>query len=363
VRHGEPSLRKHIVNPTADAYGAEIWRYDRPDAPLVFYFVADAGPGINGDPSDYRLKASPFALPLRGDEDLQAIVPEVVTANVARSRFQQELFIRGKHDIAVGTTTDSYQLDFSTPIEGRAQVAAAGARPGGSYLHVAWAVPRKDLEADSSGAVPLTVRVVVFDSTGSPVARIDSTRAWAGPDTAGVENLLGRVSLPVPAGPLTYRVAILNGTRGGVFPTDSIRVAEDRVASLTLGKPILGARLPGLRWVSPTRPDTVFFNPLQTFPRRSDLEIYYELRGLVPGAAYSTELRIKSDGGGLFRKIFGGGKHIELGFTETAATPVARANRTVRLGDLDDGDYTLTLAVTGPEGQTVMREGHFRVHR
>ena len=66
----------------------------------------------------------------------------------------------------------------------------------------------------------------------------------------------------------------------------------------------------------------MLFNPLQTFKRSEEMQLYYEVQGLQPGSPYKVRLAVRKQGGsgGLFRKIFGGGgAAISLKFDAQAA--------------------------------------------
>ncbi len=126
--------------------------------------------------------------------------------------------------------------------------------------------------------------------------------------------------------------------------------------------PVLGLRAPRIAWPIPVSQDSVFFNPLETFPRDGDLEIYYELYGLTPGVDYQTTIEVSRPGKGLFRKVFGGGGNkISLSFQQLADGPVTRVSRTLGLQELDSGTYRLVLSLTGPGGIELQHERLFEV--
>ena len=111
----------------------------------------------------------------------------------------------------------------------------------------------------------------------------------------------------MPAGALHYRLALQQGDDIGVtLPRDSVRVGAPAPGALGLSDLVLGSRNANLAWVrSPD--DTVLFNPLRTYRRGDEMELYYEIEGLRP-APYTVELEVrkKGSGGGIFKKIFGG---------------------------------------------------------
>lgn len=360
VRHGEPTMRRQLVAPQSEAYGAEGWRYDNADGQRDFYFLATE------DPQDYRLRATPLDLPVANRTDfLLEFEPRLTTAGRAsRSRYAQEIFIQGKENIAVGTTTDTYELRFERDLESIAQVMTAGGSRDGNVLHVAVAVPVDQLQPTDSGGAsyPLTIRAVARDTNGQIVGRIDSTRIWRLERRDSVTYVLERVSVAVPAGRLEVRVAVINGDAGGVFPRDTLDVLSGGGPEARMGIPVLGLRTPRIAWPIPAAPDSVFFNPLETFPRDGDLEVYYELYGLTPGVDYRTTIEVSKQGGGVLRKVFGGGGgKISLSFQQVADGPVTRVSRTLGLQELDPGSYRLVLSLTGPGGLELERERRFEV--
>lgn len=360
VRHGEPTMRRKLVAPLSEAYGAEGWRYQNVDGHRDFFFLATE------DPQDYRLRATPLDLPIANRTDfLEDFEPRLITAGSAtRARYAQEVFVQGKENIAVGTTTDTYELRFDRSLESIAQVMTAGGSQDGNVLHVAVAVPVDQLEAVDSGGVSysLTIRAVAVDADGRIVARIDSTRVWRLEQRDSVTHVLERVSVPVPPGWLEIRVAVINGDGGGVFPRDTIEVLSGGTAGARMSIPVLGRRTPRIAWPIPASPDSVFFNPLETFPRDGDLEVYYELYGLTAGVDYQTKIEVSRPGGGFFSKVFGGGgKKISLSFRQLADGSVTRVSRTLGLQELDPGTYRLVLSLTGPGGIELQHERLFEV--
>jgi hypothetical protein len=107
----------------------------------------------------------------------------------------------------------------------------------------------------------------------------------------------------------------------------------------------------------------VVFNPLRTYRRSDEMELYYEIEGLRP-TPYTVELEVrkKGSGGGLFHKIFGGGgAAIRLRFQEQATTPFVTTHRTLRLDRLKPGNYQLDLLVVDADGRKDRRSQEFQV--
>ena len=93
------------------------------------------------------------------------------------------------------------------------------------------------------------------------------------------------------------------------------------------------------------------------------MELYYEIEGLRP-APYSVELTVrkKGSGGGIFRKIFGGGSAaIKLKFELQATTPAVSTHRSLKLDRLKPGQYVLELLVADADGRKDFRTREFQV--
>ena len=359
VRHGPPLARYIHTTPVASVYGSESWTYNVAERSRAFHFVA------REDPEDYRLVESPLRLPVAAREEfLLTWAPKIVTARVSRPMYVTNLRAQTLKDIEVGTTTDTYELRFERPIEAFAQILVTGAQGRENRLHIAYAIRAEGLaptQLVSGWLYPIEMRVAVLDTAGVPVARVDTTSlALAEKELGPDDHLLGHLAIPVPAGSYTVRLALSHGAAGGVFPREEIVVRVPGEA-FDLSDLVVGTREANLVWVSPAR-DTVFFNPYRVLGEGGVLELYYEVYGLTPGEPYETEIKVEKKGGGLFRKVFGGGgKKIRLGFSETAPGRVARSRRTIDLEGLEPGEYTLTIAARKPGGGKVERKHYFLI--
>src|SRR5215216_4873555 len=143
IRHGEPSSRATYAAPGLDPN--ESWRYTRPDGDLIFHFIA------REDVQDFKLVESLFdvlgfssAVKLQGQaagaaenamasqlmlsrEQLSPIYRRLQGAGrMSTGRYQSEERRVGQESIAVGTTSDSYELRFPQPLKARSEVLAVG---------------------------------------------------------------------------------------------------------------------------------------------------------------------------------------------------------------------------------------------
>jgi GWxTD domain-containing protein len=384
IRHGEPSSRASYAAPGLEPN--ESWRYSRPDGDLIFHFIA------REDVQDFKLVESLFdvlgfsdAVKLQGQAntaDDNSVAEQLMLSrerlspiyrrlqNAGRGstgRYQSQERRVGQQSIALGTTSDSYELRFPQELKAHSEVLAVGRDSTGPQVQIAYAIAGSSLEP-----VPVTrgflysvrLRFAAMNRQGEVVASLDTTRHFVAPAPVPPnEHLVGRVETRVPPGPLHYRLAIQQGEAAGVtLPTDSVRVGPVMPAGLSLSDLVLGNRSANLAWRR-TPEDTVLFNPLRTFRRSDEMELYYEIDGLKP-TPYTVELSVKKKGssGGLFRKIFGGGgAAIRLKFQEQATTARVSTHRSLQLSRLKPGDYVLDLAVIDAEGRRDRRTQEFQV--
>jgi hypothetical protein len=94
------------------------------------------------------------------------------------------------------------------------------------------------------------------------------------------------------------------------------------------------------------------------------MELYYEVEGLSAGSEYTVRIAVRKQGGGggLFRKVFGGGSaQISLKFEETASFPVTTTTRSLKLDKLKPGNYTLEVTVEDDQKRADKRAQPFQV--
>jgi GWxTD domain-containing protein len=384
IRHGEPSSRATYAAPGLEPN--ESWRYSRPDGDLIFHFIA------REDVQDFKLVESLFdvlgfsnAVRLQGApngaadnavaeqlmlsrEQLSPIYRRLEAAGRGSSgRYQSEERRVGQQSIAVGTTSDSYELRFAQPLKAHSEVLAVGHDSSGPQVQIAYAIAGSSLEpvtVTRGYLYSVRLRFVATDDKGRVVSSLDTTRHFVAPAPVPPnEHLVGRVSTTVVPGSLHYRLAIQQGEAAGVtLPTDSVRVGPVTPASLSLSDLALGNREANLVWHR-VPDDTVLLNPLRTYHRSDEMELYYEIDGLRP-TPYTVELAVrkKGGGGGLFHKIFGGGgAALRLKFEEQATTPQVSTHRSLQLSRLKPGNYILDLMVVDAAGRRDHRSQEFQV--
>jgi GWxTD domain-containing protein len=383
IRHGEPSSRATYAAPGLEPN--ESWRYSRPDGDLIFHFVA------REDVQDFKLVESLFdvlgfsqAIAMRGDRADQNPVAEQLmvsrlelapiyqrlqaAGSIGTDQYQTEERRIGQASIALGTSTDSYELSFPEDLKVRSEVLAVGHDSGSTLVQIAYAINGKGLEpvtVTRGYLYSVRVRFVATDYQGHVVATLDTTRHFVAPaPVPETEHLVGRVAVPVPAGRFEYRLAIQQGEEAGVvLPRDTVRVGGAGSSALALSDLVLGNRSSNLVW-KPSGGDTVLFNPLRIYKRSDEMQLYYEVGGLQPGTPYEVKLAVKKEGGGggLFRKVFGGGgAALTLKFDAQATAPLESAHRGLQLDRLKPGNYVLEVTVADAEGRKDQRRQPFQV--
>lgn len=377
LKHGEPTTRASYTAPGIEPN--ETWQYDNPDGDLVFHFVS------REDVQDFKLVESLLdiygfstALQMQGTDTSLAFNPateqllssrETVSpiytrmkgaGGAAISRYMAEERTQGRQSYQRGTTTDSHELHFARPLSAKVEVLAVGMDQQGPLVQVAYAIAGGSLtpiETARGQVYPVRLRFVALDSVGHALASIDTTRFFLSKTPVpATEHLVGRAQVHVPPGVHRYRLLLQQGEDAGmVQPTDTVRVAQGPY--LAVSDLVLGRRHSNLRWiVSPE--DTVYINPLETFHRTEDMQLYYEVYGGEAGATLKTEVTVrKGSGGGLF----GGGRAMSLKFEEPSQGSVDRLLREVSLSKLKGGSYTIEVKVTRPDGYTDSRAQQFVV--
>ena len=365
IRHGEPSTRLRPF-----VFGAmpnESWRYLRAEGDLLLHFSAGWDGNGGGDLYDYRLVQS--VLDLRGAADApqdqlllsrQSLSPAYSRMlnwgryGAAKARARERGI--GAASIAVGTTTDTYELQFRQRLRVVADLIAVGSNPRGSLAHLVFGIAAAQAVPDSAGGetrYPVRVRLVALDSVDRPRASLDTvvTIRYPRPLNDG-EFVVGRAELVLPPGEWRYRAALQQGDSSGVvLPRRSVLVANTAGMTLELSDIALGTPGRALVWITPSA-DTVLLAPSALFRRGSDVELYYEVTGATTGLRYRhdiTVLRSERPGSRRRRPL------VTLSFAEEAADPVIRSHRTVKLERLKEGNYVVEVKIAAPDGNSQVR--------
>jgi GWxTD domain-containing protein len=365
IRHGEPVVRLRPF-----VFGAmpnESWRYARAEGDLLFHFSGGWDHNGGGDLYDYRLVRS--VLDLRGAADaprdqlllsrqtLSPIYSQMLNSGrfgSARARARE--YGIGSASIAVGTTTDTYELQFSRRLGVVGDLIAVGRSATGSLAHFVFGIAADGLVPESSdGNARYTVRIrlVTLDARERLVAGLDTTLVIdRGRPLRKGEYLVGRAELSLPPGRWSYRASLAQGDSAGVvLPRSSVSVAAMEGASLSLSDLALGSRGRAVWWVTDAA-DTVLFAPAALFRKSSDVELYYEASGVKPGNRYRHEITVLRSGARPDRRR----PIVALSFDEEATDSMVRSHRTVRLERLKKGNYLVEVKITAPNGDSQTRQ-------
>jgi len=371
VRHGEPQtrLRPFVFGLMPN----ETWRYDRADGDLLFHFSAGYDAFGGGDLYDYRLVESVLDLHGASDAPIDQLLLSRQTLSplygrmlnwgpngAARAEGRERAI--GRVSIDFGTTTDSYELQFARRLTATANLVAVGQRDGVPLAHFVFGLgPAQTIAKEDAEGVsyPVRVRVVVLDGAERAIASADTAMLFRldHPLQRG-QYLIGRVELPLPSGRWSWRAAIDQGDEAGVvLPRDTVQAAGLGPA-LALSDLALGVEAASATW-QPPGGEPVLLTPFDLFPERSELRLYYEAAGAVPGAEYRHEIavfRMKGEPAAPDRR-----PAVTLSVDERAAGPVIRAHRTLQLRDLKAGSYMIEVRVRGPGGTEDVRRRAFLV--
>ena len=365
IRHGEPSTRLRPF-----VFGAmpnESWKYSRADGDLLLHFSGGFDGNGGGDLYDYRLVQS--VLDLRGAADApqdqlllsrQSLSPAYARMlnwgryGAAHARALERSI--GAAGIMVGTTTDSYELQFPRRLGVVADLIAVGRNSKGRLAHFVFGIRAGDTAAspvDGRAEYRVRARVVAIDGSDRPVASLDTTLLLRYPRPLGAgEFVVGRAELVLPPGKWGYRALLQQGDSAGVIlPRDSVDVAATHGGDLELSDLGLGVKDRSVRWITDAA-DTVLLAPSRLFRKGSDLELYYEVAGATAGASYRHEITVlKAEAGRSARRR----PLVALSFEEAAAESRVRSHRTVKLDKLKEGGYVVEVKVSSKDGGPEVR--------
>ncbi len=371
IRHGEPSIRLRPF-----VYGAmpnESWKYTRADGDLLLHFSGGFDQNGGGDLYDYRLVQS--VLDLRGAADAppdqlllsrQSLSPAYARMlnwgryGAAHARALERSI--GAAGIVVGTTTDSYELQFPRRIGVVADLIAVGRNSKGRLAHFVFGIRAADAVAstvDGEAHYRIRAQVVAIDGRDRPVASVDTTLLIRYPRAlAPGEFVVGRATLTLPRGKWNYRAVLQQGDSAGVIlPRDFVDVAVSAGGVLELSDLALGVRARSVRWVTDAA-DTVLLAPSKIFRKGADLQLYYEVAGAAAGAPYRHEVTVlKAETGRSERRR----PLVALSFEEAAADSLIRSHRTVKLERLAVGSYVVEVRVSGRDGEPEVRRRSIRI--
>jgi len=384
MRHGEPDGRASYSDPNVEPNETWVYRRPPPDSDLVFHFVA------LGHVQDFKLVESlldaygfAVAVVIESRRDAPTgLVSGLLSSRSGISDIYQRLEVqgsagrnallaeerrRGHESIAIGTTTDSYEMRFAHdlhPVISSFVLADSARRP---VLHVVFALPAAALRsfpAPEGVGFPFEFRLIVYDSTYRRVGGIDTLRVFQSPTDLPLGSFLTeQLAVPVPPGDFHYHFvveelqadlgALVSGEPIAVPRTDSGFSASDLVLGL-VGSGLVLKRADG----------DLPLNPLGRYPRDGIVELYYELYGLPQGTTVATRVSVQPEKGrSFFQRLFGGGRGANLEYsTVTDAAGRTRVQQRIGLAGLAPGRYVLTVELEDQTTRTrVTRHDSFEI--
>jgi GWxTD domain-containing protein len=371
IRQGEPAerLRPFVFG----AMPNESWHYVRSEGDLLFHFSAGYDGNGGGDLYDYRLVQSVLDLHGAADAPRDQLILSRQSLSPLYSRMlnwgrfgsanaQARERNIGATSIAVGTTTDSYELQFARRLAAVADLISVGRNSRGSLGHFVFGIAAAGTspQAMADGVeYSVRVRLAVLDRHGRLVSNLDTTVVIRlQRQLAKNEWLVGRAELVLPPGRWTYHAALQQGDSAGVvLPRDSVRVGNPDGISLGLSDIALGTPGRAVTWINEVA-DTVLLAPSSRFRMGAEIELYYEASGAKPGLRYRHEitvLRASARSSDRRRPL------VALSFDEEAADSVVRSRRLVRLERLKTGSYAVEVRVTAPDGSSQARRRLIRL--
>lgn len=391
LRHGPPT--RVAIDPTGPPN--ESWQYDMPDGSRIFHFLGSRALGTSAATTMVAaLPLQPAMLDSRGGldsrysaiaSDLQRRIAGMTTAiindprvdttkvwdlrpgsahasNVAAfmldqanmpqpSAFHPEVaykeIARGRSAIAVGVSTDGFPQRFKEDLDAVVQVYGVGFEPGETRrLLAVFAVPGRNLvpttRSDGGAGIvyPVRIRLIAMDREHGVFRELDTTRVFISRDTLrGDQHLTGFIELRVPPGRYQVRTLVtapgVNAATGDA--RDSVEIPPSP-KDLLISDLILGRQQSGLSWNYAG--ERVALNPLNTYPRGGDAELFYEIGGLNVGSSYEVTTSVRRAGSDPKAR-----PDVQSGFEITAGADYQKVTRGVGLANLKPGAYMLDVTV------------------
>lgn len=369
LRHGKPAVR--IEWPTSRSteqqlakqhFGNESWRYDRPDGALVLHFVA------TDDPQDYRVVESPLLLDVPGDVIAtraseipgMARLLRVNEASPSWTWVSEDVRLRGRRSVAVATRTDSWERQYETTLQGRAQWLPAGTREGRPLVHLVYAVDAAALRAlpgaDTLRSVPITVRAVALDRHGALLGVLDTVQSVPMPSPS-TRLVAMRAEFLAQPGVVRVRLGVeVDRRTGATYPVDSLVVPAVNGDSLALSALLVGVSDRSLPWAA-TAADTVWLDANGVYAPSDTVVIYGEAYGLRTDVPATLRITITRQRTGVARLLGSSATAIALTERLNPAAPTAGLRRSIALSRLEPGSYVLELRIEQGAHSQVRRRG------
>lgn len=329
MRHGEPD--QIVQTPGRPNEPSPLtWAYATPQGQLTFHFACNAFCLLRRFPVrlDGLIAINPDYEILAGQMRMGHPTPGLV------HRVLSDI----DHDLRAGLSTDGFPPHFKYQLDPEAQFFAVGS-PG--RVLVVFALPGDKLRGtpltDGGTGYPVVLRLIATNADGQ-IIRLDTTRRFRSDQSlAKAQYLFGLEQLKLTPGTWDVRLLVSEAgmDAGGAIGRIGVVVPSSR--TLALSDLVLGREGAGLTWPSPA--GAVPLNPLDAYPASGSAELYYELHGATPDSTYQTDIEVKG--------VYGDAKGtVHLTFSETARSALVRSRRSIGLGELEPGQYQVTVTVT-----------------
>jgi GWxTD domain-containing protein len=352
LRHGPPDDSAAAVR-----YGAcpnVTWVYRRPEGNLVFNFAA------RDDPDDWRLvETLPNVSGQNGAtnrrrtqsddnqcapiDDLFAsradIDPVYARLAVRASRYdlEEELALT-RRSREVGTTTDSDELRFRTPLASRLQSYALFGPTAATARALLVLTTRADaLASAADSAVRMELHIVAMGAA-VPV-EMDTTRSFRAAGAPGTWVTIAQ-ELPLPREVTRLGMVVRTGEQSGQVFREPVRLPS--ATGLAMSDVIAAEESGGHRWQA--RDGVLSLNPLGSYAIGQPIVLYYEVAG-SGGGSLRTSIELRQ------RK-----QVTSVAFTEPGSDGVRAFRRTLGTDRLREGPLAITITVRTDGGSSTSRQ-------
>jgi hypothetical protein len=364
IRHGEPDKSARTVG----GESLVLWLYHRPDGPLLLTFRETDFDGQVGASvlTPTAMGADPLQrqqlchldvqlCPFDADPTSQFLVSGQRSGGVSTrqptelQRFGTGVVMQkarrdGMAAINTATTTDANLRRFERSLGARVLfhgVHKAGSV--GSTVLIPFAIPGDRLtgapisQDDPRVGYRIRFEVEAVRERDGLNRRLDTIRAFAAPHQLDRgEYLTGLLELPLPPG--RYSVSLVTSDGSGAGEVVSLSALESPDASSTsLGDLVLGNRSSGVGWNNGAQ--TVALNPLNTFSRDGDAELFTQLFNVSAGTEFQTRIEIWP------AETTARAPDLSIEFAGRSDRQVTSISQTLGLSRLEPGQYRLRLVV------------------
>ncbi len=300
----------------------ELWLYFQPDGPLLLSFREQDFDGQTGASvltptvawADPRQRQQLCHLDTRlcfGDMDpssqFLSMGGETAAGNQRRVDMDLSalrsgtLMARAREDgekaIQQVTTGDQYRRSFSKAVQAGAGFYGMSRTDGRSVLVVPFAIPGDQIEGVpiDGGRYGYRVRLTLHAVRAGDgrVETLDTIRGFATPrKLAKGDFLTGLVEMAITPGE-SYTASLTAEQEGGVgavVSIDRMRVPTPRRTGIS--DLVLGREGGGATWSSGTQ--AVAMNPLHSFKRGENVEVYFQVHGAEPGTPINVRYELWS---------------------------------------------------------------------